>query len=195
MGGKQHMCFPPFSDVKVSFSAPRVPAGHFQVRILLQPPASATKKHATTLLSLLFTTYRAPSTNTASMAAEVSHGRGGAGNINTDKTEYVDGEVVRAGVEGSHDDGAYSTGRGGAGNIGDVGSAPGARRDKDVVPESAYRASQDGQDHHTGRGGAGNEHVANGHGKKAAPRTGQSDAAPVSLADRLKQKLFAAMRR
>lgn len=47
------------------------------------------------------------------MAVEVSHGRGGAGNINPDKTEYVDGEVVRAGVEGSHGDGAYSAGRGG----------------------------------------------------------------------------------
>ena len=44
---------------------------------------------------------------------EVSHGRGGAGNINPDDTQYVDGEVVRVGVEGSHNDGAYSTGRGG----------------------------------------------------------------------------------
>lgn len=47
------------------------------------------------------------------MTAEVSHGRGGAGNINADDTTYVDGEVVRAGVEGSHGDGAYSAGRGG----------------------------------------------------------------------------------
>ena len=47
------------------------------------------------------------------MAPEVSHGRGGAGNINPDDTPYVDGEVVRVGVEGSHDDGAFSTGRGG----------------------------------------------------------------------------------
>ena len=46
-------------------------------------------------------------------ATEVSHGRGGAGNINPDDTQYVDGEVVRAGQEGSHEDGAYSTGRGG----------------------------------------------------------------------------------
>ena len=45
--------------------------------------------------------------------AEVSHGRGGAGNINPDDTKYVDGEVTRAGVEGSHHDGAFSTGRGG----------------------------------------------------------------------------------
>ena len=44
---------------------------------------------------------------------EVSHGRGGAGNINPDDTKYVDGEVVRAGATGSHGDGAFSTGRGG----------------------------------------------------------------------------------
>ncbi|RWA06153.1 hypothetical protein EKO27_g8950 [Xylaria grammica] len=44
---------------------------------------------------------------------EVSHGRGGAGNINPDNTEYVDGEIVRQGDVGTHGDGAYSTGRGG----------------------------------------------------------------------------------
>ncbi len=44
---------------------------------------------------------------------EVSHGRGGVGNIHPDGTPYVDGEVTRAGVEGSHHDGAFSTGRGG----------------------------------------------------------------------------------
>jgi hypothetical protein len=44
---------------------------------------------------------------------EVSHGRGGAGNIHADETQYVDGSVVRSGAEGSHGDGAYSVGRGG----------------------------------------------------------------------------------
>lgn len=44
---------------------------------------------------------------------EVSHGRGGAGNIHEDNTKYVDGEIVREGPEGSHGDGAFSTGRGG----------------------------------------------------------------------------------
>lgn len=43
----------------------------------------------------------------------VSHGRGGAGNINPDDTKYVDGEITRQGVPGSHNDGAFSTGRGG----------------------------------------------------------------------------------
>jgi hypothetical protein len=47
------------------------------------------------------------------MSAEVSHGRGGAGNFKPDDTEYVDGEVVRTGIVGSHGDGAYSAGRGG----------------------------------------------------------------------------------
>ncbi|OAA45554.1 hypothetical protein NOR_03343 [Metarhizium rileyi] len=129
------------------------------------------------------------------MAVEVSHGRGGAGNINADETKYVDGEVVRAGVEGSHGDGAYSAGRGGAGNIGDVGSVATSRKDKDVVPEIAYRASQDNQDYHTGRGGAGNEHVGNGHDKRAWPKTGERGVAPVSLADKLKNKLFGVMKR
>lgn len=44
---------------------------------------------------------------------EVSHGRGGAGNIAHDDTQYVDGSIVRTGEAGSHGDGAYSAGRGG----------------------------------------------------------------------------------
>lgn len=47
------------------------------------------------------------------MTAEVSHGRGGAGNIAVDDTQYVDGSIVRTGDVGSHGDGAYSAGRGG----------------------------------------------------------------------------------
>jgi hypothetical protein len=48
-----------------------------------------------------------------SVVPEVSHGRGGAGNINPDDTKYIDGEIVRQGAEGTHGDGVYSTGRGG----------------------------------------------------------------------------------
>lgn len=48
-------------------------------------------------------------TPAAMSAPEISHGRGGAGNINPDNTEYADAEIVRAGEEGS----AVSTGRGG----------------------------------------------------------------------------------
>lgn len=53
------------------------------------------------------------STPPMSSAAETSHGRGGAGNIIADDTEYMDGEVVRQGQAGSHGDGAFSAGRGG----------------------------------------------------------------------------------
>lgn len=42
-------------------------------------------------------------------APEVSHGRGGAGNITPDDTKYTDAGIVRAGEEGT----AVSTGRGG----------------------------------------------------------------------------------
>ncbi|KAL2176000.1 uncharacterized protein P884DRAFT_301069 [Thermothelomyces heterothallicus CBS 202.75] len=127
-------------------------------------------------------------------APEVSHGRGGAGNINPDDTKYVDGEVVRVGAEGSHGDGAFSTGRGGAANIGDAGQKQGTRLDRDLVPEAAVRPSQDNADYHVGRGGAGNErHVT----KKSEEADGASGAsgegltAPVGLADKLKKKLFA----
>ncbi|KYK55407.1 hypothetical protein DCS_07370 [Drechmeria coniospora] len=122
------------------------------------------------------------------MAAEVSHGRGGAGNINPDDTLYVDGEIARTGVEGSHGDGAYSSGRGGLGNIGDIGRAPTPRRDQDMIPEAALRPSQD-TEFHTGRGGAGNEmHVPRE--KPAAAKTGGGGDAPISLADKLKARLF-----
>ncbi|KAG5925751.1 hypothetical protein E4U42_003991 [Claviceps africana] len=127
------------------------------------------------------------------MSVEVSHGRGGAGNIHDDKTPYADGEVVRAGVEGSHDDGAYSAGRGGAGNIGDIGRSPTPRKDQDIVPATAYRSSQENQDYHTGRGGAGNEHVAEK--KTAAAHKADEVHAPLGLADKLKQKLFGILKR
>ncbi|KAK4034814.1 hypothetical protein C8A01DRAFT_18449 [Parachaetomium inaequale] len=121
-------------------------------------------------------------------APEVSHGRGGAGNINPDNTKYVDGEVVRVGAEGSHGDGAFSTGRGGAANIGDAGVKQVTREDKDLVPEAAVRASLDNADYHTGRGGAGNEHVAKKPAQdKAAAGGGE---APVGLADKLKRKIL-----
>ncbi|KAI6373932.1 hypothetical protein MCOR25_003319 [Pyricularia grisea] len=120
----------------------------------------------------------------------ISHGRGGAGNINPDATKYVDGEVTRTGVEGTHGDGAYSTGRGGAANIGDKGVNSTGRLDKDNVPESAVRPSTEGQDFHVGRGGAGNEHVTPAHvaDKKAGDH-------PIGLADRLKAKMFGAFKK
>ncbi|KAM3532030.1 hypothetical protein NHJ13051_000406 [Beauveria bassiana] len=146
------------------------------------------------------------------MTVEVSHGRGGAGNINPDDTKYVDGEVVREGVIGSHNDGVYSAGRGGAGNIADRGHPATERKDRDLIPEAAIRHSTDTSDYHTGRGGAGNEHHTGGsghahhhHDDKHKDKGGHGDggsggtqqaakdgAAPVGLADKLKQKLFGA---
>ncbi|KAK4449335.1 hypothetical protein QBC34DRAFT_96788 [Podospora aff. communis PSN243] len=117
------------------------------------------------------------------MAETVSHGRGGAGNINPDDTKYVDGEVTRVGEAGSHGDGAFSTGRGGAANIGDPGKKSTVRADKDVVPEAAVRPSSENTDYHTGRGGAGNAHIVGE--KKVNP-----DGGAISLADKLKSKIF-----
>ncbi|KAJ6445680.1 Cystathionine beta-synthase [Purpureocillium lavendulum] len=129
------------------------------------------------------------------MSAEVSHGRGGAGNINPDSTQYIDGEVVRSGIEGSHGDGAYSSGRGGAGNIADVGTAASQRKDQDVIPDVAVRASHDTQDYHTGRGGAGNEHSAAEREKPPPAKSSAHGDAPISLADKLKEKLFGAFKK
>ncbi|KAI1106682.1 hypothetical protein F4804DRAFT_7892 [Jackrogersella minutella] len=123
---------------------------------------------------------------------EVSHGRGGAGNINPDNTKYVDGEIVREGPEGSHGDGAFSTGRGGAANIADA-SAPAAptRADKEVVPEEATRPSTDAASFHVGRGGAANVHLSTEdkqkHEKYHNPNEG--------LADKLKHKIFNAFKK
>ncbi|KAH7027369.1 uncharacterized protein B0I36DRAFT_364579 [Microdochium trichocladiopsis] len=133
---------------------------------------------------------------------EVSHGRGGAGNINPDATEYVDGGITRQGVEGPHGDGAFSTGRGGGGNIGDAGTPPApVRADKDVIPEAAVRASLD-SNHHTGRGGAANVQLTGADAKATTASSGgkvldgHPESTPggathhISLADKLKHKLF-----
>ncbi|KAI0408872.1 hypothetical protein F4802DRAFT_593734 [Xylaria palmicola] len=119
---------------------------------------------------------------------EVSHGRGGAGNINPDDTPYVDGSIVRQGEVGSHQDGAYSTGRGGAANIADKAIPPAPRADKDFVPAEAVRPSMEG-DFHTGRGGAANVN-------RTADQPETTAAAPAAkppnqgLADKLKHKIF-----
>ncbi|RYP07093.1 hypothetical protein DL764_002725 [Monosporascus ibericus] len=133
-------------------------------------------------------------------APEVSHGRGGAGNISSDSTQYVDGGIVREGPQGSHGDGAFSTGRGGGGNIGDAGKLPGPRADREVVPETAVRPSAD-EDHHVGRGGAANVELGSKHhqqkgqkvtdGQTAAGATGHH----VGLADKLKDKLMGVFRK
>ncbi|RKU46162.1 hypothetical protein DL546_008014 [Coniochaeta pulveracea] len=135
------------------------------------------------------------STSSRPNTPDVSHGRGGAGNIKPDDTPYVDGEVVRVGVEGSHDDGAFSAGRGGAGNIGDPGRESFHRKDRELVTPAAMQpAPPEDVDYHTGRGGAGNEHLAHGkehhHGKEHAIRVPDGERSPQGLADKLKHKLF-----
>ncbi|CAI6098204.1 hypothetical protein V2G26_000766 [Clonostachys chloroleuca] len=131
------------------------------------------------------------------MSAEVSHGRGGAGNFNADDTKYEDGSIVRVGDEGSHGDGAYSAGRGGAGNIGDAGVKGAERKDADVIPEAAVRNSIN-INHHTGRGGAGNEqHAASEETAASAEKaaTAGTPASPRGLADKLKNKIFGAFKK
>ncbi|KAF3920842.1 hypothetical protein ABW21_db0201824 [Orbilia brochopaga] len=106
-----------------------------------------------------------------------SHGRGGAGNITPDETQYADGGIVHE----SHPAGTYTTGRGGEGNVGHGG----AKSDGfDVVPESAQREAPHPSDGHgvsTGRGGEGNI-VTTEEPKKSLVHEG--------LADKLKHKLF-----
>lgn len=99
----------------------------------------------------------------------------------------------------------------GAGNIGDKGVPATERKDRDIIPEAAVRLSTDTGDYHTGRGGAGNEHTAAGHAhhgdhghkskETAAAEAGAPEAEkettgapPLSVADKLKQKLFSAFK-
>ncbi|QSZ29149.1 hypothetical protein DSL72_003660 [Monilinia vaccinii-corymbosi] len=111
---------------------------------------------------------------------EVSHGRGGAGNIGADSTQYVDGEIVRQGPAGDHGDGPFSVGRGGAANIGSPGLPATKRNDADRIPDAALRPSADGENAHFGRGGEGN--VVN--------LTKPGIEHPIGLADKLKNKLL-----
>jgi len=113
-------------------------------------------------------------------STEVSHGRGGAGNIGVDDTPYGDGEIVRQGVVGDHGDGAFSTGRGGAANIGSPKVAASKRKDDIAIPEVALRPSMENENFHVGRGGGGNVHLASPAANKH----------PEGLADKLKNKLF-----
>ncbi|KAI1160265.1 hypothetical protein F5B18DRAFT_532192 [Nemania serpens] len=124
---------------------------------------------------------------------EVSHGRGGAGNINPDDTQYVDGEIVRQGDIGTHNDGAYSTGRGGVANITDKHVPAAPRADKEVVPAEATRASIEG-DFHTGRGGAANV-VHTPEPESKAPAAAAAKPPNQGLADKLKHKIFGAFKK
>ncbi|CAF9921961.1 MAG: hypothetical protein HETSPECPRED_004683 [Heterodermia speciosa] len=117
------------------------------------------------------------------MNDNVSHGRGGAGNLVPDDTPYADGEIVREGPTGDQGDGAYSAGRGGAGNIDSPKvkpTKPGSTHDNDVIPETAvHEAGSEHQNYHVGRGGEGNAH-----------HDPDSTATHKGLADKLKDKIF-----
>ncbi|KAL8988919.1 MAG: hypothetical protein Q9177_002082 [Variospora cf. flavescens] len=120
------------------------------------------------------------------MPAEVSHGRGGAGNIKPDDTPYTDGSIVREGPVGDQGDGAYSVGRGGAGNIDSPRVKPSNPASKagdiDVVPEPALREPGPGYEHyHTGRGGGGNVHK-----EKHNTETGEHEG----LGEKIKHKVL-----
>ncbi|CAJ2500902.1 Uu.00g037550.m01.CDS01 [Anthostomella pinea] len=125
---------------------------------------------------------------------DVSHGRGGAGNITPDNTQYVDGEILRQGTPGSHGDGAFSTGRGGAANIADADKPPAPMRaDEEVIPQEATRPSAEG-DFHTGRGGAANVHLGPEHQKHSKVTDAAQPSATThgkqGLADKLKNKMM-----
>ncbi|KAI9840239.1 MAG: hypothetical protein M1837_001822 [Sclerophora amabilis] len=113
------------------------------------------------------------------MSSNVSHGRGGTGNIGPDTNTYVDGEIVREGPQASTGTGPTSTGRGGQGNIGAPATGATLAAPQDVVPEAATRPSQENQSYHVGRGGEGNVHHAD---KDKYEHEG--------LADKLKRKIF-----
>ncbi|KAK6336485.1 hypothetical protein TWF696_002035 [Orbilia brochopaga] len=107
-----------------------------------------------------------------------SHGRGGAGNIAPDDTQYADGGIVHE----SHPTGTYTTGRGGEGNVGHGGTKPDGH---DVVPDNAQREAPHPAEGHGvsfGRGGEGN--IATTEGDK------NTSGAHEGLADKLKHKLF-----
>ncbi|KAK3669842.1 hypothetical protein LTR78_010300 [Recurvomyces mirabilis] len=88
-----------------------------------------------------------------------STGRGGAGNIGEDTTQYVDGGITREGVLGESSRGEYSAGRGGAGNmIESPRTGTPVAHSQDVVTEPSMRTAEGHENFHTGRGGGGNVH-------------------------------------
>ena len=80
----------------------------------------------------------------------------------------------------------------GSGNIGDPKTSAPQRADKVIIPDAAVLPPHDAQDYHTGRGGAGNEYVGSESGSKKSDGEAGAKApeAPISLADKLKGKLF-----
>ncbi|KAL7267027.1 hypothetical protein RUND412_010403 [Rhizina undulata] len=116
----------------------------------------------------------------------VSHGRGGQGNIGPDSTEYTDGSIHRE-ADPAASGAAYSSGRGGAGNIGspqqkpeDTGNNDDVVPEADIVPEVAKVEPHQDEAYHSGRGGEGN----------AVPAAVPKSKIHQGLAEKLKEKLF-----
>ncbi|KAF3938396.1 hypothetical protein ABW19_dt0200220 [Dactylella cylindrospora] len=104
-----------------------------------------------------------------------SHGRGGAGNINPDPNQYVDGGIVREEAPS----GTYTSGRGGGGNVGRASQDIPAES-RDIVPDNAQvdaPVPAPGHGVSTGRGGGGNI------------LTGEEEE-HKGLADKIKEKIF-----
>ena len=114
--------------------------------------------------------------------ASVSHGRGGAGNIYPDDTEYVDGGLIAVATPGVNGEG-WSGGIGGAGNIArpstDTRNHKSDRID-DINVESVIEAPKEGEGYSTGRGGAANVHAKDKNFKEGSSTGGtdQANAAP-----------------
>ena len=114
--------------------------------------------------------------------ASVSHGRGGAGNIYPDETEYVDGGLIAVGTPGASGEG-WSGGIGGAGNIArpstDTRNHKSDRID-DINVESVVEGPKEGEGYSTGRGGAANVHAKDKHFKEDGATSGEHiSAAPA----------------
>ncbi|KAL2852988.1 hypothetical protein BJX68DRAFT_265232 [Aspergillus pseudodeflectus] len=89
------------------------------------------------------------------MARNISHGRGGAGNIYSSETRTTPQDLVTPTIKQE----VYTTGRGGSGNMvhNDPDRPEIARESQDV--EAPPRRVQEGAPHHTGRGGAANQYI------------------------------------
>ncbi|KAL4960296.1 DUF3602 domain-containing protein [Aspergillus stella-maris] len=98
------------------------------------------------------------------MARNISHGRGGAGNIYSSEAKTTPQDLVTPTIKQD----VFTTGRGGAGNMlhNDPDRPELAREMQDV--EAPIMRHQDHAPHHTGRGGAANQYIPTAEDEKKA---------------------------
>ncbi|KAL3456507.1 hypothetical protein BJX64DRAFT_294056 [Aspergillus heterothallicus] len=97
------------------------------------------------------------------MARNISHGRGGAGNIYSSETRTTPQDLVTPTIKQE----VYTTGRGGSGNMmhNDPDHPELARESQDVeAPPMRFQEAP----HHTGRGGAANQYIPSPEEEKKA---------------------------